>query len=71
MHQLYRLCVLQAHVLFLAYWLHEVLVNHLSDFSPLLAILHEKKVVALSDKDDRRRKLAGGYTGCFSYQVAP
>lgn len=60
MHQLNRLGVLQADMLFLAHWLHEVLVNRLSDFPPLLTILHEKKVVALSDEmtDEGSRPVA-------------
>lgn len=50
MHELRGLGVLQVDVLFLALWLHEILMDHFSDASPFIAVLHKQKVVTLCDE---------------------
>lgn len=49
-HELGRLGVLEMDVLFLAHRLHEVLVNQLTNLSPLITILHQEQMIPLSDE---------------------
>ena len=53
--------VLDMDMFFLAHWLHEVLMNELSDLAPRFAIIHDQKMVTLSDQV--------GYEGCRSIAV--
>jgi len=49
------LCMLNMDVLLLTDRFHEILMNELSDFAPLFAIIHDQKVVSLSDQTSHQR----------------
>lgn len=54
-HHLGRFRVLDMNVLLFAHRLHEVLMHKLSNFAPSFAIVHNQKMVALSDQVSHER----------------